>query len=120
MNIELDRTKINKNDIDGDGKPDGKPLDMLNDGVGYERDYEFTKESKKERKLKIIKKKLEEVSLSFRDGLRLTERFINKYFGYLVGNNENPVPDLSWLSSSRLNIVYLVVIIILTFFLIIK
>lgn len=107
MNIDLDKTNIDPKDIDGDGKPDGKSLDMLNDGIGYERDYEFSKESKKERKLKIIKKKPEDVSLSIRDGLRLAERFINKYLGYLVGNNENPVPHVT---ASRLNIIYLIII----------
>ena len=119
MNIELDRTKIDKNDIDGDGKPDGKPLDELFDGVGYERETIQNKISNKELK---FKKKVfpQSISLNLGNGLRLIERFINKYFGYLIGNNENPVPDLSWLSSSRLNIVYLVIIIILTFFLIIK
>lgn len=118
MNIELDRTKIDKNDIDGDGKSDGKPLDELFDGVGYEKEP-LQKISKKEIK---FKKKVIPVSINLHlgNGLRLIERFINKYFGYLVGNNENPVPDLSWLSSSRLNIIYLVLIIILTFFLIIK
>ncbi|MBK7979251.1 MAG: hypothetical protein IPK06_04410 [Ignavibacteriae bacterium] len=119
MNIDLDRTKINKNDIDGDGKPDGKPLDELFDGVGYEKETIQNKISNKELKFKN-KEFPQSINLHLGNGLRLVERFINKYFGYLVGNNENPVPDLNWLSSSRLNIVYLIIIVVLIIFLWIK
>lgn len=118
MNIDLDRTKIDKNDIDGDGKSDGKPLDELFDGVGYEKEP-LQKISKKEIK---FKKKVIPVSINLHlgNGLRLIERFINKYLGSLVGNNPDPFQSLTWLTASRLNIIYLVAIIILTFFLIIK
>lgn len=108
MNIDLDRTKIDKNDIDGDGKSDGKPLDELFDGVGYEKEP-LQKISKKEIK---FKKKVIPVSINLHlgNGLRLIERFINKYLGYLIGNNENPIPSIT---ASRLNIIYLIIIVLI-------
>ena len=110
MKIELDRTQINKDEIPS------APYDLVNDGKGYEYESESTKQSRKEMK---YKKKVgkESINLNIRDGLRLAERFINKYFGYLIGNNENPILSVT---ASRLNIIYIVAIIILTFFLIIK
>lgn len=35
-----------------------------------------------------------EVNLGVGDGLRLTERFFNKIFNYLIGNKINPLPAL--------------------------
>lgn len=116
LNIELDRTKINPNDIDNDGKPDGKPLDELHDGIGYEKDFEINKESRKEMKFKK-KRKWVSISLRIEDGLRLAERFVNKYLGFLIGNNENPVPKIVGL---KLNVIYIVLIVILIILLIIK
>lgn len=113
LNIELDRTHIDPNDIDGDGKKDGKPLDEIYDNIGYERDKnESFKESRKERKFKL-KKKLVSISLHLGDGLRLAERFANKYLGFLIGNNESPAPKLLGMNLNAIYIIIITVLIIL-------
>lgn len=112
LNIELDQTKIDPNDIDGDGKPDGKPFDLNNDGVGFEREDQINIESRKEMKYKK-KGMLESINLNIGDGLRLVERLFNKWLGYLVGNNENPVPSIRKFKLSWFNIIMIVVLIIL-------
>lgn len=99
MNIDLDRTKINKSEIPI------KPIDLIHDGVGFE--YEgATEESRKEMKLK--KKGIpQSINLNVANGLGLIERFINKYLGSLVGNNPDPLESLAWLNPTKLNIIYL-------------
>lgn len=106
LNIELD--------------PDGiknAPLDELYDGKGFERDRdESFKESKKEMKFKK-KGVWKSISLSIGDGLRLTERFINKWLGYLIGNNENPIPSIT---NTKIHLVYLIIIVVLIILLWVK
>lgn len=63
----------------------------------------------------VEKLKKKGISLNFRDGLRLAERFINKWLGSLVGNNPSPIPNVP-----TFNLAYLVIIAVLIFFLLIK
>ena len=114
LNIELDRTEINKDAI-----PEAS-LDELYDGVGYERDREETfKESKKEMKFK--KKGIwQSINLNIVDGLRLVERYFNKWLGYLVGNNENPIPTIPNFALTKPNIIYIIIIVVLLILLWIK
>lgn len=107
----MDKSKLNI-ELDPDEIPNA-PLDQIYDGVGFERDpNESTKETRKEMKFKK-KGVIQSISLHIGDGLRLVERGINKYLGFLVGNNPNPIPQLTWLNSIRLNWIYLIGIIVL-------
>lgn len=100
LNIELDRTEI---------KPDElvkAPLDEIYDGEGFERDPDQFEWVGKNKKLK----KKEGIKLNLGNGLRLVERFLNKYAGWLVGNNENPIPSIT---VTKIHVVYWLIIVVL-------
>lgn len=78
-----DRTHIDKDKIAN------AELDGLYDGKGYEREKTVPKISTKEK----VKTKTFSVDLNISDIFRLTERYINKYLGFIIGNNDNPLPQ---------------------------
>jgi len=66
-------------------------------------------------KLKGKKKfKKKDINLNLGNGLRLIERFLNKWLNWLIGNDTSPIPDVGKIN---LTLLILIIILILIFFL---